>query len=458
MAPTVSYISGAAAASTTVAMSSHQAGDLIVCYAFRTGSTTLPTIPAGWTTISSQTLASPATCAVAAYKIATSSSETTGTWTSAAGVAVNVFRTTGAWNPRPGITWGTGNSATITYPQYGYVAKETVWYLRCAGHTNATNMTTNTPSGWTARGGAATRVRTISTSAASTVAANSVGTNTQSVSATSGWIAATISVISETVSAPPVDVYVSGASDVGKIAAGSGAQSNVGFTGLSNPQGVAVGPDGAVYVADTSNAQVYKMLGGSQSSVGFTGVTGAYMVATAVGSDGAIYVSGNAEVHKMSGGVQSNLGFTGLSGTVQCIAVSADGALYAGNGTQVYKMQGGVQSTVGFTGLGTVLGVSVGQDGAIYALHSSAGGGYAATVSKLLGGSQTNTTVTGQLVVTLAGIGIDADSNLYVSDAYAVYEVTGSTGSNIGWVGAARSVATPPLASAANTTNFFQFF
>lgn len=458
MAPTVSYISGAAAASTTVAMSSHQAGDLIVCYAFRTGSTTLPTIPAGWTTISSQTLASPATCAVAAYKIATSSSETTGTWTSAAGVAVNVFRTTGAWNPRVNIWFGTGNSSTITYPAYAYLAKETVWYLRCAGHTSATNMTTNTPSGWTARSGAATRVRTISTSGAVTTAAESVGTNTQSVSASGGWIAATIVIFSETVTPPPVDVYLTSSAGVGKIAAGTGTQSNLGFTGLSNPQGVAVGPDGAVYVTDTGAGQVYRMLGGAQSNVGFTGITAAYMAALAAGVDGAVYVSGNGDVHRMLGGVQTNLGFTGFSGATSCIAAAPDGAVYVGNGTQVYKMQGGVQTTVGLTGLGNVFGVAVGPDNAVYALHSSPGGGYAATVSKLLGGSQTNTTVTGQLVISLAGIGIDADSNLYVSDGYAVYEVTGSTGSNLGWVGPARSVATPPLVSAANTTNFFQFF
>lgn len=91
----------------------HQAGDLIVMAAWRANATAASK-PAGWTDFSpTTTIASGAGSLRIAYKVAASSSETSGTWTNAAQVMCAVYRgaTTGA-----SAMLGTGSLAQINYP------------------------------------------------------------------------------------------------------------------------------------------------------------------------------------------------------------------------------------------------------------------------------------------------------------------------------------------------------
>lgn len=87
---TTSYISSASAEAATLSMPSHQAGDLIVALAWRGSSSTIPTLPSGWTKIATNNAGSNAS--ICAYKIAASGSETFDTWTNATIVAVGVWR------------------------------------------------------------------------------------------------------------------------------------------------------------------------------------------------------------------------------------------------------------------------------------------------------------------------------------------------------------------------------
>lgn len=86
-----SYIlMNSAAGTTTATMPAHSAGDLIIAFAFRDGSVTLPTQPAGWTSITS---GAGTLCSMrVAYKVAASSAETTETWTSATTLNVVIYR------------------------------------------------------------------------------------------------------------------------------------------------------------------------------------------------------------------------------------------------------------------------------------------------------------------------------------------------------------------------------
>lgn len=86
-----SFVVGAATGTDSVTMPAHQAGDLIVAFAFRDGSTTLPTLPAGWTSRLAPTGANSCSMRLAT-KIAASSSETSGTWTNATSLIVLVLR------------------------------------------------------------------------------------------------------------------------------------------------------------------------------------------------------------------------------------------------------------------------------------------------------------------------------------------------------------------------------
>jgi hypothetical protein len=178
--PDIEFVSGASAAANAVAMPTHQAGDFIMVFTFRDGSTTQPTIPAGWTADSQNTGTS--LSYQVGHKVAASSSETTGTWTNATGIVVLVYRNVlGFVYP----TIQTGSGSTITYPAttgdaIATSAKSAI--VRFAGHRTASNLLTNTPASHNARAGVATEARGIDKLNVSTDAAV-----TQSVNASSGW-------------------------------------------------------------------------------------------------------------------------------------------------------------------------------------------------------------------------------------------------------------------------------
>lgn len=184
----ISYVSSASAAATSLTMPSHQAGDLLVAYAFWDGSTAGPTIPAGWSQI--QTAGANTCSHKVAIKWATSSSETSGTWTNATGLVIHVYRGVGA----TGVTAsGTGSSNSITYPALTLQkANSTSWVARFAGHKTATNMTTNTPVGYTARTGVATEARGCDSNGG--LSSNPTA-DAQSVNQTNGWCATSIELL-----------------------------------------------------------------------------------------------------------------------------------------------------------------------------------------------------------------------------------------------------------------------
>lgn len=86
----ISFIGQASAVADNVAIPAHVADDLIVIFAYRSASTVTPTVPAGFTTINSGSANTNGHAL--AWKIATSSSETSGTWTNAEGIIAHVYR------------------------------------------------------------------------------------------------------------------------------------------------------------------------------------------------------------------------------------------------------------------------------------------------------------------------------------------------------------------------------
>lgn len=193
----ISSISSAAAVATTVAMPTQATGDLILATVWRNGSTTAPTIPAGWTAVKTQT---GTTCWGGVYKkIAASGSETTGTWTSANSVLIDVYR--GASDV--GVsTSGTGSTTTITYPAATLTVTDgTSWVFRSSGNKTATNTITNVPTGYTARGGTAgtNGIRGCDTNGGTGTSPTS---GTQAISPTAVFVAFTVEILAPP--APPV--------------------------------------------------------------------------------------------------------------------------------------------------------------------------------------------------------------------------------------------------------------
>jgi hypothetical protein len=116
----ITRIGASVAAATTITIpAGHQVGDFIVIYAFR-NALVAPTLPAGWTNQTSESTG--ASSFRLAWKQATSSSETSGTWTNASQLAVVVYR---GMDPRAdptaptrpfstnGAVTGTSNSVTL---------------------------------------------------------------------------------------------------------------------------------------------------------------------------------------------------------------------------------------------------------------------------------------------------------------------------------------------------------
>ncbi len=161
---TVAYVGATSAEATSVTLPSHQAGDLIVMWALRYGSTTPPLIPAGWNyRYLSQRAGGLASLGVAiSCKTATSSAETSGTWTNATHLLAAVYRddtdyltlgcpnyrrggvTTLVYNPKSGGTIfnSEGSLGTAMSVSSGWVLGLILTHLTTAGiDTPPTGMT-----------------------------------------------------------------------------------------------------------------------------------------------------------------------------------------------------------------------------------------------------------------------------------------------------------------------------
>jgi surface protein len=116
----ITYI-GEATGTTSATLPAHQAGDLILGFAFRDGSNTLPTQPTGWTQIDTRSLTifNPSSARVG-YKVAASSSETTGTWTNASTVIFLVYRGVNIANITENSIDSGGSGTTVTYAANGF--------------------------------------------------------------------------------------------------------------------------------------------------------------------------------------------------------------------------------------------------------------------------------------------------------------------------------------------------
>lgn len=136
-----------ATGTTNVVMPTHQAGDLLVLFMFRDGSTTTPALPAGWVNGVNGTGTSVSARLV--HKIAGSSSETMGTPTTATSCVVHVYR--------PGIGFtlsagaaaiGAGSGTTVTYPALTLQDPSgKSWVANFSGHRSTNTNLQNPPAG-----------------------------------------------------------------------------------------------------------------------------------------------------------------------------------------------------------------------------------------------------------------------------------------------------------------------
>lgn len=152
-APVLRFM-GFATGTTSVTMPTHKAGDLLVAFAYRDGSNTLPTLGSGWTSIQAPTGAN-TNSARLAYIVATGTSHSPGTWTSTTSLIIAAYR------PRPGLTLSVGASTTstgtatsISYPTFAFQdTSGNSWGVAFGGHRSTNTTVENPPTGMIYRGG-----------------------------------------------------------------------------------------------------------------------------------------------------------------------------------------------------------------------------------------------------------------------------------------------------------------
>jgi hypothetical protein len=150
----ISYVGGASGTNSAT-LPSFQPGDIALVFAFRDGSTTNPTIPAGWTNITNA--ADGTTCSASVgWRRLIASDTTTGTWTNATRVVVVVYR-----GCEPFITpvgGGVNSAGTTNTVSWGSAAvtmtrtNGTSWIVGLGGHRSIdTTIDSAAISGMTAR-------------------------------------------------------------------------------------------------------------------------------------------------------------------------------------------------------------------------------------------------------------------------------------------------------------------
>lgn len=137
----ISFVGQASAAAASVALPTFSADDIAIVFAFRSGSTTAPSLPSGWT---NDTSAGANTCSYrVGWRRLVGGDTTTGTWTNATSIEVIVLRGVDLGSPLGGKTQGSGSSAA---PSWGAVTFQDLaggsWAVLLGGHRTATDMNT----------------------------------------------------------------------------------------------------------------------------------------------------------------------------------------------------------------------------------------------------------------------------------------------------------------------------
>jgi hypothetical protein len=146
----ISRVGSGSVQANTITIPTHQAGDLIIISANR-NNTTAPTVPSGWVIVNNTGLSGASTSL--AWKLAKTTTETSGTWTNASAMHVAVYRAdTGILAVSTSLGAGSVSGTTVPYngQANGLVYRTGLldnWYFATAFQLNSANSLETAPSG-----------------------------------------------------------------------------------------------------------------------------------------------------------------------------------------------------------------------------------------------------------------------------------------------------------------------
>lgn len=199
----ISYVGGAAG-TTSATLPSFNSGDVAIVFAFRDGSVTNPTVPAGWTTITNT--ADGTTCSASiGWRRLVNGDTTTGTWTNATRVVVVVYRGCEPFiTPVGGGANGAGTTNTVTYSAVTMTRGDgTSWVVGLVGHRSVdTTIDSAAISGMTARTSGVDANAEAAAWDTNGGVASWASTNQTITGTASGWVTRTVELLALPTQAP----------------------------------------------------------------------------------------------------------------------------------------------------------------------------------------------------------------------------------------------------------------
>ena len=186
----ISFV-GSVTGTTSATLPAHQAGDVIVAFAFNDGATTIPTLGSGFTSTTTRT--GTLSACIVGYRRATVTNTASGTWTNATSVIFVIYRNVGSIG---GSAVASGTSTSITFPAVTLTNQTgSSWIVGFVG-SSSTNVAIETaPSGMINR----TSVSDATDEAAAhdtNSGLSSFTSKTATIGGTSGnWVSATLELI-----------------------------------------------------------------------------------------------------------------------------------------------------------------------------------------------------------------------------------------------------------------------
>src|SRR5579859_2554537 len=148
----LTYVSSAFAAAASVALPTFAAGDLAVAFAYRNGSTTVPSACAGWTDVATAGGANTNSRRIA-YRVLQAGDTTCGSFANATAVEVIVLRGQRTDTPIGGLGTGGSNTTTMTTPACTLTDTWGGSWIILFGGSKGTTANAKTVSGATFRSG-----------------------------------------------------------------------------------------------------------------------------------------------------------------------------------------------------------------------------------------------------------------------------------------------------------------